>query len=60
MTSNTLKHPTVAVGDWLRCTKHIQSLHHQYNDEVIVEEESLVYYQHFTGINYEIIKRVNQ
>jgi hypothetical protein len=42
---NYVKHPTVKVGDQVRCLRKIASQKHLPNDILIVEQDTLAYYQ---------------
>jgi hypothetical protein len=55
---NYSKHPTLKVGDRVRClkaTKFVDGTSHGKNDILLVENQTLPYYQLFTPERYEVI-----
>ena len=58
---NFHKHPTLKVGDHVRCLKSlilfVDGTRHNQNDIFIVEDSPLSYYQLFTdNRNYEVVQ----
>ena len=59
MSQNYVRHPTLKVGDHLRCLKSrffIDGTRHNKEDILLVEEETLNYYQLFTPELYEVVR----
>lgn len=55
---NYVKHPTLKVGDRVRCLKthrFCDGTVHQKEDILLVEENTLSFYQLFTPKDYEVV-----
>ena len=55
---NYVKHPTLKVGDRVRCLKttyFADASFHQKEDILLVEENTLSYFQLFTPERYEVV-----